>query len=100
MSGPLPTQIDFSMSDIGLTAGDTFRYVITYLASNAYRSDEFHGVSSSTVSGNLGWASISLAVGDYNTFNSTAAPEFGSSVIFILPVFFIGMGVIIRKKLK
>jgi len=65
----------FTMSDLGLTAGDTFRYVVTYLNSgNAFRSDEFHGVAGTTISGNPGNSAVSLANGDFNTVISVPEP--------------------------
>lgn len=65
-------EIDLTLADIALNAGESFRYVATYLNSgNAFRSDEFHGVQQATVPpGNIGQAPVTLATGDFNTFNS------------------------------
>ncbi|MEZ4888440.1 MAG: hypothetical protein R3E32_27175 [Chitinophagales bacterium] len=62
----------FTMANIGLSPGQSFNYVATYLnSSNAFRSDEFHGVAQSTANtGNIGSNPISLAAGDFNTFHS------------------------------
>lgn len=63
----------FLLSDLGLVQGDSFRYVVTYLSLGAgpYRSDEFHGVSSSTVpAGNPGTSTVSLGSGDYIEYSS------------------------------
>ncbi|NBC11004.1 MAG: PEP-CTERM sorting domain-containing protein [Planctomycetes bacterium] len=66
----------FTMADLGLTAGDSFRFVVTYLNSgNAFRSDEFHGVAPATASsGNIGQSPLNLASGDFNTVNSVPEP--------------------------
>jgi hypothetical protein len=63
-------EIDLALADLGLSPGDSFDYVVTYVNSmNAFRSDEFHGVSLATVGpGNIGQNPISLAAGDWNTF--------------------------------
>ncbi len=62
----------FTLANLGLSPGQSFNYVVTYInSSNAFRSNEFHGVAQSTVSGgNIGSAPISLAAGDFNTFHS------------------------------
>lgn len=62
--------------DLSLTASDSFRYVATYLnPADAFRSDEFQGVARSTVPpGNVGFGSVTLAAGDFNTFNSVPEP--------------------------
>ncbi|MEM8874812.1 MAG: hypothetical protein AAGD32_11215 [Planctomycetota bacterium] len=69
------TEIDFNLSNIGLSAGDSFDFVVTYLnSSNAFRSDEFVGVSGTTVpSGNIGQNPVTLLTNDFATF--TAIPE-------------------------
>jgi hypothetical protein len=69
-------ELTLSLADLGLAPGATFRYVATYLNSgNAFRSDEFHGVAAATVPpGNIGQASVSLGVGDYNAFQAYEAP--------------------------
>ena len=70
-----------TMSQLGLTVGGSFRYIATLInASNGYRSDEFQGVAASTVtllkngimSANInpGTNPVTLAAGDWDTFNS------------------------------
>ncbi|MBX7212706.1 MAG: ExeM/NucH family extracellular endonuclease, partial [Thermoflexales bacterium] len=68
-----------TLADLGLGAGQSFRYIATYLNPNdgagVYRSNEFHGVAQSTVpGGNIGIAPVILAAGDYNTFIPYTAP--------------------------
>jgi hypothetical protein len=65
-------EMNLTLADIALNPGESFKYVVTYLNSgNAFRSDEFHGVQQATVpSGNPGNNPVTLATGDYNTFNS------------------------------
>lgn len=62
----------FTMANIGLSAGQSFNYVVTYLnPGNAFRSNEFHGVAQSTVPGaNPGTSATNLVAGDFNTFHS------------------------------
>ncbi|MEM6315632.1 MAG: hypothetical protein AAF743_16210 [Planctomycetota bacterium] len=69
------TEIDFNLSEIDLTPGDSFDFVATYLnSSNAFRSDEFVGVASSTIGpGNIGQNPVTLGTMDFATF--TAIPE-------------------------
>ncbi len=75
-AGP-EVEMNFALSDIGLSTGDSFDYVVTYLnASSAFRSDEFHGVAASTVTGgNIGQNPVTLANGDFNTFQSVPEPS-------------------------
>lgn len=65
-------EVNLTLADIALNPGESFKYVATYLnSSNAFRSDEFHGVAQATVpGGNIGANPVSLSAGDYNTFNS------------------------------
>ncbi|MBE2202317.1 MAG: hypothetical protein IAE79_27145 [Anaerolinea sp.] len=63
-------EMNLTLDDLGLAPGDSFRYVATYLnPSNAFRSDEFHGVSS-LGGGNPGHSMVNLADGDFNEFYS------------------------------
>ena len=63
-------EMNLTMANLGLTAGDSFRYVATYLNSaSAFRSDEFHGVTA-FAGGNPGQNPATLAAGDFITFNS------------------------------
>ena len=78
-------EINFNLSIFGLSPGATLNYIASYGnvydASGLYRSDEFHGVAASTVpSGNIGVASVSLAAGDYNVFQSIPAFIWNGSV--------------------
>lgn len=71
--------VAFNLSQIGLTAGDSFRYVITYLnGGNAFRSNEFHGVASGPADniGNntFGIGNFNLADGDFVTVNTVPTP--------------------------
>jgi|GEM_PF-3283829 len=69
-----------SLSDLGLSAGDSFGFLVTYLnATNAFRSDEFFGASS-VGSGNIGQASVSLVNGDWVLFQSIT-PACGDSFV-------------------
>ena len=70
-------EMDLTMANIGLSAGDSFNYIGTYGNASSFRSDEFQGVAAGTVpSGNPGATPVSLGAGDFNTFNSVAAiPE-------------------------
>ncbi len=72
------TEWEFSLGDLGLSNGDSFNFVATYLNSgNAFRSDEFHGVSQTTVpGGNIGngGTTFTLAPGDFNTFVTVPEP--------------------------
>lgn len=62
------------LADLGLSPGDSFRYVVTYLNNdNAFRSDEFHGVAA-LAGGNVGQAPVSLASGDFVLVNSIPEP--------------------------
>ncbi|MCO5192140.1 MAG: C25 family cysteine peptidase [Anaerolineae bacterium] len=68
---------NFSLFDFGLTPGDSFDYIATYLnvqdscgdGCDASRSDEFHGVAA-LAGGNPGYSSTTLVAGDYNRFMS------------------------------
>lgn len=81
----------YNLSNLGLSPGDSFNYVATYLnPGDAFRSDEFHGVASFS-GGNPGATDITLSTGDFNTFNSVAIPEpsaflFGSLICSVLGV--------------
>ncbi|WP_428386987.1 hypothetical protein [Mucisphaera sp.] len=73
--------IAFHLSDIGLTLGESFDFVMTYLNPNpddgggAFRSNEFIGVASGSFSaGNIGTNSASLATDDFVTVQ-TSRPE-------------------------
>ena len=70
-------EMELTMADLGLSPGDSFRYVANFLnGDNAFRSDEFHGVDSSTVPpGNPGYSMVSLTAADYIGFTSIAAPN-------------------------
>ncbi len=98
-------EIDFDLSTIGLSPGDSFDYVVTYLNSgNAFRSDEFHGVASSTVPpGNPGQNPTTLASGDFNTFTSVA-PSDGVRAPAMAPVTVLlvtgAMGLAARRRLR
>jgi len=86
-------EIDFTLANIGLTPGGSFKYVVTYLnPGNAFRSDEFHGVAQATAnSGNIGQAPITLADTDFNLF--TSVPEPGAMGVLAL-----GAAALLRRK--
>lgn len=74
----LGREIQLSLSDIGLAPGGSFNYFATYLnASNAFRSNEFQGVrnQSPAFDGNVGQNPVTLADGDYLTFQSVPEPS-------------------------
>lgn len=63
-------EMNLTLANLGLANGGSFNYVATYLnPSNTFRSDEFHGVASFG-GGNPGYTTVTLAAGDFNTFNS------------------------------
>ena len=70
--------MSFNMSDIGLTAGDSFSFVATYLNNgNAYRSGEFIGTGDDTGfadGSNIGQNAYTLSDGSYVLVNSVPAP--------------------------
>ena len=65
-------EMNLTLSHLGLSPGQEFRYVVTYLNDSiAWRSDEFHGVAQSTVpGGNIGQNPVTLATDDFNRFTS------------------------------
>ena len=68
----------FALDEIGLSRGDSFKYLLTYgnaeSGTGVFRSDEFQGVSTNSVTGgNPGNDPVSLGEGDYNTFTSVPA---------------------------
>lgn len=77
-------EMQLDLADLGLTPGLPFSYVATYLNSgNAFRSDEFHGVAASTVSGgNPGQGPVTLVDGDSNVFQSAEPPVATESAAF------------------
>lgn len=70
--------MSFNMSDLGLTAGDSFKLVATYLNNgNAYRSGEFIGADDTGPfpdGGNIGQNAWDLGAEDYILVNSVPAP--------------------------
>jgi hypothetical protein len=63
-------EIDLTMANLGLTPGDSFRYVVTYLSNTAFRSNEFHGVATGNFPANIGQNPVTLPDGSFITFNS------------------------------
>lgn len=62
-----------TISDLGLSAGSRFAYVVTLLnPGNAYRSNEFMGANYAL--GNPGNAVVTLAATDYSTFAPVVRP--------------------------
>jgi len=70
--------ISFNMSDIGLSAGDSFKVVASYLNSgNAFRSGEFIGaddIGPFPADPNIGQNAWDLGIEDYILVNSVPAP--------------------------
>ncbi|XOV93646.1 MAG: Ig-like domain-containing protein [Bacteroidota bacterium] len=70
-AGAVMFEMDLSLTDLGLTTGDTFYYIATLInANNGYRADEFMGVSSNTITTTVGTLPVFLNDGDYNAFQS------------------------------
>ncbi len=64
---------DVNLDDMGLAPGATFTWFATLLnASNAYRSNEFHGVTTPP-SADIAVNPFTMADGDFNTFTTTRA---------------------------
>jgi len=63
-----------TLADLGLAPGGSFSWIATLLdaasVAGPYRSDEFHGVASTTISVNPGTSPLALAAGDSNHFTS------------------------------
>jgi hypothetical protein len=83
----------FNMSDLGLTPGQNFNFVATYIAESGFRSSEFLGVASGPAN-NPGYTDIVLGGNDYNRFVSAAVPEPGTLGLLALPF----LGVFFRRK--
>ena len=70
--------ISFNMSDIGLSAGDSFSVVVSYLNSgNAFRSGEFIGADDTgpfANDPNIGQTAYQLGAEDFILVNSVPAP--------------------------
>ncbi|MFM7561781.1 MAG: PEP-CTERM sorting domain-containing protein, partial [Planctomycetota bacterium] len=64
------SEAQLSLSDLGVTQGGTFKYIATYISDTGYRSDEFNGVSS--VSMTQGWNPVTL--NDFHSFQSVPEP--------------------------
>jgi hypothetical protein len=69
-------ELQISLANIGIAAGDSFGYVATLLnQGNAFRSDEFNGVATTTAnSGNVGQNPLTLGQEDYNVFQTIPEP--------------------------
>jgi len=79
--------LSFNLADIGLSAGDSFDYFLTYLnSSNAFRSNEFNGVSAATVGGipNPSRMDFNLAEDDYVHFTSVSAVPVPTGLLLML----------------
>lgn len=64
-------EVGIDLADISLASGDNFKFVASYITNTAFRSDEFIGVTNTTViSGNIGSSPIPLATDDYVIFVS------------------------------
>ena len=72
-------EMDLLLADLGVLPGGYFRYLATYVNANGglglFRSNEFHGVSQTTVpGGHVGVNPFALAAGDFNTFQTIPEP--------------------------
>ncbi len=74
----------FNMSDIGLTPGQSFNFVATYISETGFRSSELLGVASGPAN-NPGYTSLALSGNDYNRFVSAAVPEPTTLGLLVLP---------------
>jgi hypothetical protein len=85
----------FNMSDIGLTPGQNFNFVATYIAESGFRSSELLGTASGPAT-NPGYTNLALSGNDYNRFVTAAVPEPGTLGLLVLPL----LGVFfLRRKL-
>jgi len=74
-AGAGTVEVGLDMSQVGLSPGDRFGYLATYISETAYRSNELHGVDADEVTGNPGVASVTLGDGQYLSFQ-TVSPAF------------------------
>lgn len=66
------SRVRLTLADLGMAPGDSMDYVITLLnGTNAFRSNEFHGVATAPAA-NIGAAAFMLPAGSFNTFTSVA----------------------------
>ena len=95
LTGSGSVERGFNLSSIGLSAGDSFNYVVTYLnASNGFRSNEFMG--DAFAGGNPGNGSVTLTTfSTFNSFDAAAVPE--PNTIIPLAVAFIVLLKLRRK---
>ena len=72
-----PYQFQVSYPQLGITAGSSVRFFVTYLdAVSAYRSNEFIGVAASSVpKHNIENQQLSLKAGDFVVLRTTAEPQ-------------------------
>lgn len=99
---------ELNLANIGLAPGQSFDLVGTYLnPGNAYRSNEFIGVSTATslpsndASGNIGQAAATLGANDFIRFNTaaaTAVPE-PATLALLAPAALFG-AVAVRRRRK
>ncbi|MEI2608159.1 MAG: choice-of-anchor Q domain-containing protein [Candidatus Promineifilaceae bacterium] len=63
-------EMNFTLANLGLSAGSQIRYVATYLNStNGFRSNEFHGVET-FAGGNPGYTTVNLPFNSFILFKS------------------------------
>jgi hypothetical protein len=75
----------FNMSDLGLTPGQSFNFVATYIAESGFRSSELLGTASGPAN-NPGYTNLALSGNDYNRFVSAAVPEPATLGLLALPL--------------
>ena len=81
----------FDLADIGLSVGDSFDFVGTYLnADNSFRSDEYYG--SATTAGNPGQATFTFT----DNLSFTAVPE--PSSLALMTAFGVGVVAVRRRR--
>ena len=87
-------EVNFTLSDIGLAAGDSFDYFGTYLnSSNAFRSNEFQGVrDQAAFDSNVGQNPVTLQDGDYLTFESVVPEPASLAVVGLGGLMLAGRG--------
>jgi hypothetical protein len=68
--GNRATEVQMTLSNLGMAQGGTLKYIATYISDTAFRSNEFNGVSSSSFGG--GWNPVTL--NDFHSFQSVPEP--------------------------
>jgi hypothetical protein len=94
-TGPVYT-FSFNLADIGLTAGQSFNFVTTYLnGSNGFLSNETLAGTTGLGATNPGDTSVTLA--GFQTYTTTAVPE-PATVLLVGPAILAGMFFVRRRR--